>query len=50
MFDHDLNEQQLIRRQKLQQLRDLGIDPYPPELYPLTTTAEEIKRDYPKQS
>lgn len=47
MFDQDLNEQQLIRRQKLQQLRDLGIDPYPPELFPLNTTAEEIKRDFP---
>lgn len=47
MFDHDLNEQQLIRRQKLQQLREIGIDPFPPELFPVNAYAADIKRDFP---
>ena len=32
MDDIDLNEQQLVRRQKLTELRELGIDPYPRRL------------------
>jgi lysyl-tRNA synthetase class 2 len=30
--DAELNEQQLVRRQKVAELRSLGIDPYPPRL------------------
>lgn len=47
MFDQELNEQQLVRRQKLSQLRDLGIDPFPPELYPVNATAADIKANFP---
>ena len=32
MDDTELNEQQLVRRQKAAELRNLGIDPYPPRL------------------
>ena len=42
-----LNEQQLLRRQSLEQLRALGIDPYPAALYPVNATAEEIRNEYP---
>lgn len=45
----ELNEQQLIRRQKLQQLRDLGIDPFPPELFPVNTNSLEIKNKFESQ-
>lgn len=48
MIEHELNEQQLIRRQKMQQLREMGIDPFPPELYPVNAYAADIKRDFPQ--
>ncbi len=41
-----LNEQQLLRRQSLEQLRAMGIDPYPAALYPVNTTAAEIKNEF----
>lgn len=41
-----LSEQEIIRRQKLQQLQQLGINPYPPELYPINVTAKDIKQNY----
>jgi len=43
-----LNEQQLLRRQSLEQLRAMGIDPYPAALFPVNTTAEEIKSEFPE--
>lgn len=41
-----LNEQQILRRQSLDQLRAMGIDPYPAALYPVNTTAVEIKQEF----
>jgi len=41
-----LSEQELVRREKLTRLRDLGIDPYPPELYPVDHTSASIKKDF----
>lgn len=41
-----LSEQELVRREKLTQLRNLGIDPYPPELYPVDHTSASIKQDF----
>lgn len=41
-----LSEQELVRREKLTQLRNLGIDPYPPELYPVDHTSTGIKQDF----
>ncbi|MBL4663161.1 MAG: lysine--tRNA ligase [Flavobacteriaceae bacterium] len=41
-----LSEQELVRREKLTQLRNLGIDPYPPELYPVDHTSAGIKQDF----
>ncbi|MCB0602705.1 MAG: lysine--tRNA ligase [Saprospiraceae bacterium] len=38
-----LSEQELVRRESLQKIRDLGIDPYPPEPFPVTHHASEIK-------
>jgi len=42
----DLNEQELNRRAALQQLKDLGIDPYPAEEFPVNATSREIKEGY----
>ena len=41
-----LSEQELIRRNKLSELRSLGIDPYPAAQYPVNITSEVIKQGY----
>jgi lysyl-tRNA synthetase class 2 len=41
-----LSEQEVVRREKLAKLRELGINPYPANLYPLDTNSKEIKQDY----
>ncbi len=41
-----LSEQEIIRREKLARLREMGIDPYPAALYPVDTTSTDIKTDY----
>jgi len=41
-----LSEQELVRREKLSQLRNLGINPYPPELFPVDHTTVEVKQDF----
>ncbi|HUR30132.1 MAG TPA: lysine--tRNA ligase [Saprospiraceae bacterium] len=41
-----LSEQELIRRQNLQKLIDLGINPYPPELFPVNAYASVIKEKF----
>jgi len=38
-----LSEQEIIRREKLEKLLALGIDPYPPEAFEVTVHAEHIK-------
>ena len=39
-----LSDQEIFRREALKQLRELGIDPYPAELYPVDFTIEEIRK------
>lgn len=41
-----LSEQEIIRREKLQQLRDLGVEPYPAEEFVITSNSKEIKEKY----
>ncbi len=41
-----LSEQELIRREKLTELRKLGIDAYPAALYPVNTTSVFIKENF----
>ena len=41
-----LSEQELIRREKLSRLREMGIDPYPAALYPVNHTSAKIKNEY----
>jgi lysyl-tRNA synthetase class 2 len=40
---HHLSEQEIIRRTNLQELRDLGFDPYPAEAFPVNVLAAEVK-------
>jgi len=42
----NLSEQEIIRREKKAELEKMGIDPYPAALYPVNTTAENIKNNY----
>ena len=41
-----LSEQEIIRREKLDKLRALGINPYPAPLFPVNHTSVEIKSSY----
>jgi len=41
-----LSEPELVRREKLTQLRALGINPYPAELFPVNTMTTEIKQHF----
>ena len=43
-----LSEQEIIRRESLQQLRALGIDPYPAEEYKVTAFAQDITDNFAK--
>ncbi len=49
MTTSNLSEQEIIRREKLTELQQLGIDSYPASLYPVNITAARIKADYPAQ-
>lgn len=46
MSIQELSEQEIIRRNSLQKLRELGIDPYPAAEYPINTSSAEIKEKY----
>jgi len=41
-----LSEQEIIRREKLQALRNLGVNPYPADLYPVKHTSKAIKDNF----
>jgi lysyl-tRNA synthetase class 2 len=41
-----LSEQEVVRREKLAKLRDLGINPYPADLFPLNSNSKEIKENF----
>src|SRR6185436_4713428 len=43
---YHLSEQEIIRRGKLEKLRESGIDPYPAALYPVTHYSSEIRNSY----
>ena len=42
----ELSEQEIGRRQSLQELRDMGIDPYPAEEFVVNATSEDIKANF----
>jgi len=43
---HELNEQEIFRRQSLEELRSLNIEPYPAVEYKVTAYSTEIKEDF----
>lgn len=46
MQSSHLSEQEVIRREKLSRLRELGIEPYPAALFPVNATASDIRNGY----
>jgi lysyl-tRNA synthetase class 2 len=41
-----LSEQEIIRRDKLNALRELGINPYPADLFPVNQTSKQVKENF----
>ncbi len=41
-----LSDQELQRREELQQLRTMGIDPYPAAMFPVNTTAKQVMTQF----
>lgn len=46
MSEQTLSEQEIQRREKLQRLREKGINPYPADLYPVNTTTSDILNNF----
>ncbi len=46
MKQMQLSEQELVRREKLKSLRNLGINPYPAALFPVDHTSSTIKQKF----
>lgn len=46
MYHPELSEQEIIRRQSLNELRQLGINPYPAALYEVTAYSTDIKEEF----
>ena len=46
MSNIEYSEQEVLRRESLANLRELGIEPYPAALYPVNETARGIKEKY----
>jgi lysyl-tRNA synthetase, class II len=42
----ELSEQEVLRRQKLEDLKQLGVNPYPPEEFKVNVTADDIRTNY----
>ncbi len=45
----ELSEQEIIRRNSLAKLRELGIEPYPAEEYPVNTKTAQIKAEFNRE-
>ena len=46
VFLQEQDEQEELRREKLAELKKLGIDPYPAEEFKINVTAHDIKENY----
>ncbi len=49
-MNQHLSEQEIIRRDKLKQLQDLGVDPYPAPLYPVSHQSTDIKDSFSEEN
>ena len=48
-MSQQLSEQEVIRREKLEKLLELGYDPYPAALYPVSHYSTDIKKEYSEE-
>jgi lysyl-tRNA synthetase class 2 len=46
----ELTEQEIVRRNSLNELYKLGINPFPPEAYNVTVSSKEIHENFPKDN
>ena len=46
----ELSEQEIVRRESLQKLRELGINPYPANMFNVNNSSLNIKNSYVKDS
>ncbi|QIA07020.1 lysine--tRNA ligase [Draconibacterium halophilum] len=46
MSHQELSEQEIIRRNSLQRMRELGVEPYPAAQYHVNTNTKEIKQNF----
>ena len=44
-----LSEQEIQRRNEREALLDMGIDPYPAEIFPVNVTAKDIHKNYERR-
>ena len=42
----ELSEQEIFRRSSLEQLRNMGIEPYPAAAYPVNAYSKEIRENF----
>src|SRR3954451_20341566 len=49
-MSQQLSEQEIIRRDKLKELQQMGIDPYPAALYPVSHYSANIKAQYSEET
>lgn len=45
----ELSEQEQVRRKSLEEIRELGFNPYPPETFKITHTARDVKSLFEKE-
>ena len=46
----NLSEQEIVRREKLKKLIEMGINPYPADLFPITSSSKEIKENFKEKT
>ena len=49
MSTKELSEQEIQRRESLKKLREIGINPYPAELFPVTDFAKPLIQEYKEE-
>ena len=45
-MQRSLSEHEIVRRESLKKLKDLGINPYPAEMFEINTTSKKIRKQY----
>lgn len=50
MIQRDLSEQERIRRESLEKLRELGINPYPQAEYEISAYSEDVKQSFTEEN